>query len=375
MLQTSAPALPMFEPIDVDPVLDATQRVGDWLPSLKHRLGVAHDIVRLIDGNGATYSEELLVGHMVTGHDPELYAVHSGETQEEVQRAVKWMQIPRQARTHFCGPMRLGQHLFWSWASLLLTCCGLQIRCVLGVTNKSVILEVHHPLLSRVVGEGRLVAKVACDPDWVEKISAYSSSLEQNEMYVSQEASSLLLLQGVIGVPRFIALCQWDSTSVLLTSGIGAPAADIIRNRGNQGLHEIEIEEAADHLIQTIEAIHGRGLCHMDISPFNIVRRGDRWGLVDFASCLPIGQPVPKNYASTYDFASNRVQARQQFIVDGWDDFVSLHWCLTYLRAPRDWGPHNFFDPTEEFARTRKHMWALIKRFSARAREMNGSNA
>lgn len=51
--------------------------------------------------------------------------------------------------------------------------------------------------------------------------------------------------------------------------------------------------QVARSLLAALEFLHGLGFVHLDVKPDNIMRFGSLWKLIDFGSCLSVGDVVP----------------------------------------------------------------------------------
>jgi hypothetical protein len=286
----------------------------------------------------------------------EVYVKQDTDTDLNLMQAACWMGLPLAVRSVFsdgvlhCQPV--GPRTWWSY---FLCCFSFKIVSVLGASAKSVVFHVSHTVLNILLGSDVIVAKVAVDPDWtqgsngesVEAICGRATANQVNRRLLSQEAKWLLALSSIPQVPKLVALAQWQTTCVLLSTGGGISARQLVQLQG-KGFSLDVLQEIAANIVRILQAIHAEGIVHLDVSPSNIVQRsGNSWFLVDFASALRVGQIPPPDLPFTYAFASNNLRFRTSVVCEN-DDFEALRWSLVFLHAPNQWERVALGNPDQE---------------------------
>jgi hypothetical protein len=262
------------------------------------------------------------------------YILQNDDPADAMGQALKWFAV-RDCWDFFDARVMticVAEHSWWS----RVLCCGrLRVQSILGVSNSAFTVHVAHPLLDVIMRWDGIVAKInRPGPEQKAREPA-----DAHGHLMSLEASNLRKVASVPGVPRFICRGRCHSSDVLLISGVGQSAVDVMRELRSLSMETIT--DIARDVVATLEGIHAVGLVHMDVSPNNIVyfTKRHRWGLVDFASATPQGDVVHPLTAVTDEFASDRLKWRGMVRVtaDPSDDFIALGWSLVFLHRPDLW--------------------------------------
>jgi serine/threonine protein kinase len=211
------------------------------------------------------------------------------------------------------------------------------------------------------------VAKIATTSSKEEEEEEEEECAGKSNDRLRREATVLSQLSGVLGVPTLIALANWRDSCVLLTQGSGVSSLALLRQR-RKGFSLQELEPIARDVVQTLQGMHTCGYAHMDVSPGNIVWCSGRWGLIDFASSVRLGEPVPLDLPVTQLFASDRLRFRIPFVANSQDDFTALAWSLVYLHEPERCTIRMQAQPDERFAELRDSIASMVSRLMHRER-------
>ncbi|WP_461535601.1 protein kinase domain-containing protein [Spongorhabdus nitratireducens] len=159
----------------------------------------------------------------------------------------------------------------------------------------------------------------------------FSSDQQQYQTYILNEARALLELKGIQGIPRLEGLIRSEGGLWLLVQWLPEAQSVLQCGRGRRAAGKL-----VQQLAPLLAACHGRGICHCDLHPDNLVYSNGQLWLLDFGAALRADIPYPYRRQLSYGFASPdllRGQGKVSFADDHFSLLILL-WVLWTGRHP-----------------------------------------